>query len=137
MNNNITVIGNIGKDPELKFGKEGSAYTSLSIGITPRRKNGLEWVDGVTIWYKIPFFGAKAEKVVGEFAKGTRVKVTGQFHQGAPWTDKQGVHRDGGWEIGNAEIELAPWEKKERTDTAPPSTSGTVTFPTQLEVAPF
>lgn len=121
MNSNISITGNIGKDPEIKFGKEGGAYTSISIALPSRAKNGNEWVDGPTTWYKVSFFGAKAEKVVDTFGKGVRVKVTGQLLMGAPWTDKQGIHRDGGWEIGNAEIELAPWEKKEKADTAPPS----------------
>ena len=138
MNSNISITGNIGKDPEIKFGKEGGAYTSLSIALPSRAKVGKEWADGPTTWYKVSFFGAKAEKVVDEFAKGTRVKVTGQLLVGAPWTDKQGIHRDGGWEIGNAEIELAPWEKKEKADTLPPiQNSVQDSFAPQSDVAPF
>ena len=142
MNSNISITGNIGKDPEIKFGKEGGAYTSISIALPSRAKNGNEWVDGPTTWYKVSFFGAKAEKVVDTFSKGVRVKVTGQLLMGAPWTDKQGIHRDGGWEIGNAEIELAPWEKKEKADTAPPSTQAVTEAEsnqavTQSSEAPF
>jgi single stranded DNA-binding protein len=142
MNANITVVGNIGKDPEIKFGKEGGAYTSLSIALPSRAKNGNEWVDGPTTWYKVSFFGAKAEQVCDTYGKGMRVKVTGQLLQGQPWTDKQGIHHDGSWEIGNAEIELAPWETKAKTNTSPPS-NHSVTTPesnqgvTQSEVAPF
>lgn len=138
MNSNISITGNIGKDPEIKFGKEGGAYTSLSVALPSRRKSGDAWVDGVVTWYKISFFGAKAESVVDTFTKGQRVKITGQLLQGAPWTDKQGIHHEGGWEIGNAEIESAPWEKKEpgiQRETLPPVASEPT--PVGSEVAPF
>ena len=97
-----------------------SVVTSLSVAITPRQKVGTEWVDGAPEWYKAVFFGAKAEQIVETYSKGQRVKLTGQLTIGQPWTDKQGVHHNGGWEINNAEVELAPWESKPKTDTSPP-----------------
>ena len=139
MNSNISVWGNLGKDPELKFNKDGKAFTSISIAVTPRFRNGDTYVDATTIWFKIAFFGQKAENVAGEFGKGMRVKVTGQMMIGQPWTDKGGIHHDGGYEIGNADVELAPWEAKAKTDTAPPTASGftVVSAAPQLDVAPF
>lgn len=142
MESNTMIIGNIGKDPELKISAKGAAYTSLNIAHGSRKQIGQDWVDGIVTWYKVSFFGAKAEQVASTYKKGQRVRVEGQKLEGAPWTDKQGIHHDGGWEIGNAEIELAPWEKKEKADTAPPS-NRTVTEAesnqgvTQSEIAPF
>lgn len=127
MNNNISITGNLGKDPELKTGAKGGAYVSLSVPLSSRSKIGNEWIEGETDWYKVTFFGAKAEQIAGQFHKGQRVKVTGQNLRDAPWTDKQGIHHEGGRVIGNAEIELAPWETKAKTDTAPPNLSQNLT----------
>ena len=136
MNSNISVTGNIGREPEIKFGAK-SAVTSLSVAVTPRQKVGTEWVDMAPLWFKAVFFGAKAEEVVDTYGKGQRVKLTGQLTIGQPWTDKQGVHHDGGYEINNAEVELAPWESKPKTDTSPPESVQKSVQNTQVEVAPF
>ena len=139
MKPNISISGNIGKEPEIRFSPSGTAFTSLSVAVTPRVKKGNDWVDGTTIWFKVPFFGEKAEKIVDTYSKGVRVKISGQLNIGTPWTDKSGLHHDGGWEIGNAEVELDPWEKTAKS--APKAESGvswgTPNLPAQPEVAPF
>lgn len=119
--NNIAIVGNIGKDPEIKFSAKGSAYTNLSVALTSRTKNGEVWQDGAVTWYKIPFFGAKAEEVCDTFGRGMRVSVTGQLEQGQPWTDKAGQHHQD-WVIGNAEIELAPKEERKTHLKSVPAT---------------
>ena len=112
MNSNISITGNLGKDPEIKYSKDGKGVCSISIAITPRFRSGDTWVDSQPIWYKSTFFGAKAEQVVETYKRGERVKITGQLILGQPWTDKHGAHHDGGMEISNAEIESTPWEFK-------------------------
>ena len=116
-NPNIVVRGNIGRDPELKFGKTGNAVASISIGVTPRVLHEGAWNDAPTLWYKASFFGAKAEKVVDTFTKGMRVQLEGQLNQ-TSWIDKEGqLHT--GWEIGNAEISPAPWVMVEKAVESP------------------
>jgi len=117
MNNNISVSGNLGRDPELRFNPEGLAICNLSVALTPRYKNGTVWEDKETIWFKATFFGAKAEEIVDTYAKGNRVKLTGQLQIGQPWVGKDGSKHDGDWEIGNAEIELDPWKAKGKVES--------------------
>lgn len=138
MNNNIMIVGNIGKDPELKFSQKGDAVASLNIAITPRQRNGTEWEDADPIWYKATFFGAKAEAVVDKYKRGQRVSLVGQLQKGQPWTDRGGVHREGSLEIGNPEIEHAPWEKKGAIESGAlaPAEKDTVA-PIQSDEAPF
>ena len=50
---NVTVTGNIGSDPELKFTKTNTPFVSFSLAYTPRQKQGDDWVDGETMWYEI------------------------------------------------------------------------------------
>ena len=136
MNSNISVTGNIGRDPEIKFSSKGAAFTSISIALTPRWKNGEVWVDGETIWYKAPFFGAKAEEIVDNYGRGVRVKVTGSLQLEKPWTDRAGVHRQG-LEISNAEIELAPKDKFVQKSVQVVQEVQEVQLPTQNDAAPF
>lgn len=139
MNNNITVVGNIGKDPEIKFAESGTAVTSLSIGTTARVRQGKEWVDGDTVWWKATFFGKKAEEIVDTYSKGMRVEVTGQFGQ-SHWVDKEGKPRTN-WEINNPEIALKPWEKskqsQQQAQIPAPVVKTLPTTPVLNDVAPF
>ena len=81
----ISVIGNIGTDPEIKFfeGKNGSfGVCSFSLAETERVKDTSgNWADGQTTWYRISVLGKQAEVIADSLAKGDRVKVDGTFKQ--------------------------------------------------------
>jgi single-strand DNA-binding protein len=79
----ITVTGNVGTEPELKFfnGKNGDfAVTNFSLAYTPRERKGTEYVDGETIWFRISILGKQAE-LATEIKKGDKVLVVGAFKQ--------------------------------------------------------
>ena len=85
----ISVEGNIAKDPEIKFFNDFSV-TSFPMAYTPREKTKMgEWVDGETVWFKISVTGKKAENAVDQFAKGNRVIVIGKLKV-STYTDKEG-----------------------------------------------
>ena len=78
---NITVVGNISADPELKQTPSGIAYVNLSVASTPRtydRGTG-EWKDGETMWIRCTVWREVAENVQRSLTKGTRVIVTGKL----------------------------------------------------------
>lgn len=81
----ISVIGNIGTEPEIKFyeGKNGNfGVCSFSLAETERVKDTSgNWVDGQTIWYRVSVLGKQAEVMVDSLGKGERVKVEGTFKQ--------------------------------------------------------
>jgi single-strand DNA-binding protein len=89
----ITVQGNIGKDPEIKFSGD-LGITKFSVAETPRTKNKTtgQWEDGETIWFNVTVFGSQAEVVVDNYAKGDTVLVIGKFRQ-STYTDKNGETR--------------------------------------------
>jgi single-strand DNA-binding protein len=89
----ITVQGNIGKDPEIKFLGD-LAITKFSVADTPRSKNKTtgEWEDGETIWFNVTVFGSQAEAVVDNYAKGDTVLIIGKLKQ-SNYTDKNGEAR--------------------------------------------
>jgi single-strand DNA-binding protein len=72
--NNITIIGNLGQDPELQFIPSGKAKVKFSIADT--RKVGEETE---TTWHRCIAWGQMAENIASLFSKGNRVIVTGRY----------------------------------------------------------
>jgi single-strand DNA-binding protein len=89
---NIQVKGNVGQEPELKFSKNNMAFVTLSVAYTQRTKQGEQWVDGETMWFRVVQFGTKAEATVDAIKKGDSVIVTGELKQ-STYTDKEGKEK--------------------------------------------
>lgn len=77
----ITIVGNLAGDPELRFINSGAAVVNFTVASTPRRfdKSKNEWVDGETLWSRCSLFGTAAENVAETLTKGVRVVVTGNL----------------------------------------------------------
>jgi single-strand DNA-binding protein len=77
--NRVTLVGNVTRDPELRYLQNGTAVTELGLAINDRRKgNDGEWVDETT-FVDITLFGRTAE-VAGEYlAKGASVLIEGRL----------------------------------------------------------
>lgn len=87
----ITIIGaRIGKDPEMRLTNSGQAVASLSAAVTPRKKQGDQWVDAETQWFRITVFGREAEAVIENYVKGDKIIVTGRFSM-SEFVNKDGV----------------------------------------------
>lgn len=72
----IILVGNVGREPNLKFTATGTAVCDFSLAVNGRRKQGEEWVDETT-WFKITVWGADAEHVNQYVEKGKQVLVVG------------------------------------------------------------
>ena len=112
---NLTVKGNVGQEPELKFSKSNMAYVTLSVAHTPRQKQGDQWIDGETMWFRVVQFGAKAEATVDLIKKGDSVLVSGALKQ-STYTDKEGKEKTS-LEITAEHIGLVPRTQKNYTAT--------------------
>jgi single-strand DNA-binding protein len=89
----ITVTGNVGSEPELKFLESGRAVASFSVANTPRVKDSSgNWGDGETIWFRVTLWGRLAEAAVEDVQKGKRVIVDGRLTQRS-YTTKEGEQR--------------------------------------------
>lgn len=91
MTSSVTVVGSLGRDPELRFAQSGIALTNFSIAANRRKKVGDTWEDDVT-WFNVVVFGTVAENVAASLAKGDRVIVTGHMQESS-WEDKDGNRR--------------------------------------------
>ena len=72
----ITFTGNVGNN-ELRFTPNGKAVLSLSVAENHRKKQGQEWVDDGTTWWRVTAWERQAETLAEHAPKGTRVLVTG------------------------------------------------------------
>lgn len=94
MSNAVTITGNLGQDPELRFISSGAAVCTISVGDTPRRKNESgQWEDaGETLWLRCTIWRDAAEAVAEHLRKGDRVTVVGRL-KARSWEDKDGSKR--------------------------------------------
>jgi len=92
MLNSVSLIGNLGRDPETKYSQAGTAVTNFSIATTEKwkDKNSGEW-QKKTEWHNIVSFGRLAE-ICGEYLKkGSQVYIGGKI-QTDTW-EKNGEKR--------------------------------------------
>lgn len=80
---NITVVGNMVADPELRYGPSGAAVANFRIASTPRRYDSQtnQWVDGDALFLQCSVWRQAAENVAQTLTKGMRVIVTGRLKQ--------------------------------------------------------
>jgi single-strand DNA-binding protein len=80
--NNITVVGNVTREPELRFTPSGQANTRFGVAVNRRwqdRGSG-EWQEA-TSYFDVVCWREMAENVSESLAKGSRVLVTGRLEQ--------------------------------------------------------
>ena len=77
----VMFIGNLGRDPEMRYTPNGRAVTEFSVAVTHRGRDPQtgEWADQGTDWYRVSIWGDRAERAAEEFHKGNRVFVEGRF----------------------------------------------------------
>jgi single-strand DNA-binding protein len=76
----ITIVGNTGSDPELRFTPSGAAVSNFSVCVTPRVKNQAgEWVNGDPTWYRVNAWRGLAENCAESISSGMRVIVQGRL----------------------------------------------------------
>ncbi|ANE05458.1 single-stranded DNA-binding protein [Corynebacterium crudilactis] len=102
---NITVVGNIVADPELRFTPSGAAVANFRIASTPRSFNRQtnQWEDGEALFLTVNVWRQAAENVAESLSKGMRVIVTGRLKQRSYETregDKRSVFEVEADEVG-------------------------------------
>jgi len=90
--NKVILIGNLGRDPEVRYLPSGDAVANLNLATTEKWKDKNGDQQEQTEWHRVAFFGRQAE-ICGEYLKkGSSVYVEGRL-QTRKWTDKDGNER--------------------------------------------
>jgi single-strand DNA-binding protein len=85
--NKVFLLGNVGKDPEIRTTAGGMTIASFSLATADRAKVNNEWTDK-TEWHNLVAFQRTAEIVRDYVKKGTQVFVEGKI-QTRSWDDKE------------------------------------------------
>jgi single-strand DNA-binding protein len=91
--NFVQIIGNVTRDPELRYTTGGAAVCSFGIAYTPRRRNANgDWEDGETSFFNCSAWRDLGENIAASISKGNRVVVTGSV-RARDWEDRDGNKR--------------------------------------------
>jgi single-strand DNA-binding protein len=92
MLNTVTLVGNLGQDPETRFSASGLAICNLSIAVSEHSKDQSGESQKRTHWFRATAFGRTAEIAQQYLLKGSRVGISGQLIQ-RTWQDQNGGSR--------------------------------------------
>jgi single-strand DNA-binding protein len=90
--NKITVVGNLGRDPELRYTPQGTAVCSFTMATNEKRKDKNGMQQDFTTWFRITVWGKQAETVSKYLSKGRSVYVEGRLHV-EEWQDRDQKQR--------------------------------------------
>src|SRR5918996_1935266 len=91
--NQVTVVGNLVDDPELRFTPQGVAAANFRVAVSPRIKdaNG-NWKDGDTSLFRVNCWRQLAENVAETLTRGSRTIVAGRLKM-RQWETQEGEKR--------------------------------------------
>ncbi len=94
----LVLVGNLGRDPEMRYTPNGTAVTSLSVATSRKYTTADGQHKDETIWFRVSVWGKQAEPCNQYLTKGSRVLVEGKLvpdENGGPriWTGSDGKPR--------------------------------------------
>lgn len=90
--NKITLVGNLGRDPELRYTPQGTPVCSFSMATNERRKDKSGEMQDQTTWFRVTLWGRQAETASQYLSKGRPVYIEGRLRV-EEWTDRDGKPR--------------------------------------------
>ncbi len=90
--NKIILVGNLGRDPELRYTPGGDAVCDFSMATNERKKDKSGEFQDVPTWFRVTLWGKQAENASKFLAKGRQVYIEGRVSL-EEWTDRDGNTR--------------------------------------------
>jgi len=90
--NRIILVGNLGRDPELRYTPQGTPVCSFSMATNERRKDKTGEMQDQTTWFRVTLWGRQAETASQYLSKGRPVYIEGRLRV-EEWTDRDGKPR--------------------------------------------
>ena len=91
----VTIVGNLTADPELRFIQSGAAVVNFTVASTPRSfdRTTNDWKDGDTLFLRCSLWREAAENVAESLTKGARIVISGRLKQ-RTWETAEGEKRN-------------------------------------------
>lgn len=86
--NKVVIVGNLGRDPELKYTQGGTAICKFSVACSEKFKQGEEWKER-TEWINVQAWGQLGERCGENLHKGSKVFIEGKITTNS-WEGKDG-----------------------------------------------
>ena len=113
--NKAMIIGNLGRDPEMRYTPGGQAVTQFTVAVNRNYKGkNDEWKEE-TEWFRVVVWGPLAERIAQRIHKGSKVYVEGRL-QTRTWEDKDGQKRSTTELVAQT---VTPLDPRPRGDAAP------------------
>lgn len=91
--NQVTIVGNVTRDPELRYTPNGAALVKFGVAVNRRfRDESGQWKDGETSFFDITAWRTLAENIAESITQGTRVVVVGRLRTNS-WETPEGDKR--------------------------------------------
>ena len=113
--NKCMIIGNLGRDPEMRYTPSGQAVTQFSVATNRNFRKDGEW-ESETEWFRVVVWAEQGERAAEYLRKGHKVYVEGRL-QTRQWEDQSGNKRYTTELIANRVTSL---ERRDREDGPPP-----------------
>ena len=126
--NKAMIIGNLGRDPEMRYTPNGQAVTQFTVAVNRNYKGADgEWVEE-TEWFRVVAWGPTGERAAENLRKGGKVYVEGRL-QTRQWEDNTGAKRYTTELVADrvTNLERRPREDGDPGFTPRPSTRGDAT----------
>ena len=90
--NKIIIVGNLGRDPELRYTPQGTAVCNFSMATNEKRRDKSGELQDITTWFRITLWNRQAENASKYLTKGSPVYIEGRLKLDE-WTDRDGNTR--------------------------------------------
>ncbi|MCO6509233.1 MAG: single-stranded DNA-binding protein [Aridibacter famidurans] len=90
--NKIIIVGNLGRDPELRYTPQGTAVCNFSMATNEKRRDKSGELQDITTWFRVTLWGRQAENASKYLQKGSQVYIEGRLRIDE-WTDRDGNTR--------------------------------------------
>jgi single-strand DNA-binding protein len=125
--NKCMIIGNLGRDPEMRYTPSGQAVTQFTVATNRRWQQNGEWQEE-TEWFRVVVWGPQAERTAERLRKGHKVYVEGRI-QTRQWEDQQGQKRSTTELVANQVTSLERRERGDEDIPLPDDRSGAAASP--------
>jgi len=117
--NKVMIIGNLGRDPEMRYTPSGRPVTTFSVAANRQYTNAEGEKQTETEWFNVVAWGKLAEICNQYLAKGRQVYVEGRL-QTRQWEDAQGTRHTSVEIVANEMIMLGSRPSEDETDSEAP-----------------
>jgi single-strand DNA-binding protein len=131
--NKITLVGNLGRDPELRYTPQGTPVCNFTLATNEKRKDKSGESQDVTTWFRVTLWGRQAETASQYLTKGRPIYIEGRLRV-EEWTDRDNKQRYT-LEVHATDMQFIGGGRSDDAPAASPRTSAPDQFKAEGEMA--